>query len=505
MDDQGRRYLTDLAKRLISEDPPAYDRALMRWMDHDARYLDDPVVAKEYLGNLRELHELASSPGPLPWLTPGEQGAIARATGELLQAYPPPPEAFQQTGLLPELVALLAQKLGIFRRRYLAFVETLDPTGRYHPQYMNFGPTGMCNLRCADCILWGALFTGQARGKLPLEGVLAHLADAERVGVHGLSMCIGEPTYDVPYMERVLERIRESSSLYLRSFITNGLFGRSRERSIDVWSRILAALGPEKTKRCLFAISSNPELIRQGVAREHTVQAVQTFLEVMPNDLVIVQMIRDEGYLELQRELLEIMVGVGLVAPESTEGSGERLVRTVPTTNGRTVYFSVMAKMPAIASPDGEREYDPYVFYLDPDALSRAEFPGLFMPVVRKPDPDIGEEDRERISLGPDGLFYVDYHFMVRRVRPLGETLPEALESFRKDPLLTLLSQEGGLNRVLDAYQSMPADMRPIHDLVRLVGEYSTVSMVAANVIFGDEDIALRLARWLGRGGGGAA
>ena len=39
------------------------------------------------------------------------------------------------------------------------------------------------------------------------------------------------------------------------------------------------------------------------------------------------------------------------------------------------------------------------------------------------------------IALSPDGWFYPDYHFMVRRARPLGRTLTAAVESFERDPM----------------------------------------------------------------------
>jgi len=493
--------LAALTQRIIAADPPSYERALARYVDHDQRFATDPAVRAELEQSLAGLHaalsDEAAAAGPLLDARPPELEALAAAIGRLHASSPRSEEDFHAVGLLPELVALLAQKLGVFRRVYLDYVATLPPTGAYAPRYLNFGPSGLCNLRCEDCILWGALFTGPRHRPLASQGLHELLDDAERSGVHSLSFCIGEPTLDLALLEAALLRVRASATLQARSFVTNGLFGRDPARARSVWSRVLAALGEEKSRSCAFAISANPELVRQGVLPAHTIEALAAFCEVMPNELALLQLIRDEDTLETQRTLVELLVQRGLLRPEHCPADlGAGLVRELPLVGGKRLVFLVMAKMPAINSPGGELASDPYVFYINPAALQRRPFPGLFMPMnAQAGDLDEGERS-ERISLGPDGQLYADYHFMVRQVRPLGRTLPEAIEAFRRDPLLSALAQPGGLNDLLAAYHAMPLEQRPIHDLTELLGRYSTVSMAAANLLFGDEDMALRLARW---------
>lgn len=494
--------LADLMHDFIALDTPAYERALVRFLDHDRRFGSDGPVRQHFLSTLGRVRERLDAVDPrdtgLP-LDGGRRAALLAGLGELRRAQPRDEDAFRRLNVLPEMITWLAQRLGVFGEDYRAYVDTLPRRGSYRPRYLNFGPTGLCNLRCADCILWGALFRNGAGRGVPLPQVLTHLDDAEQAGGVGLSFCIGEPTTDMATLEAVLARVARSEVLSARSFVTNARFGRTRERAVAVWQRILASLGAERAAGCVFAVSVNPELTRQGVDPAHAVRVIDTFLEVMPNDLVIVQLIRDEGYLEQQRELLELLGEAGLLAGDApvTEAGAGSLVRSTPLRGGRQLVFSVMAKMPPINQPGAEQRPDPYVFYLDPEAVLCGDVRGLFMRRGGSGASEEAAQGNQRLALGPDGAFYLDYHFMVRAVRPLGRSFAEAMASFERDPILTRLVPEGGLGAVLQAYQEMPESERPILDLGPLVGRYSTVSMAAANVLFGDEDIALRLARWL--------
>jgi len=489
--------LVAFCAELIEQDPPAYERALARYAHHDRRFVDDGPIRTRFLAVLervaRRLAEAPEASAHLLGASPQTLASLIEALQALGQEQPRQEEAFQRQGLLPELLTLIAQRLGLFREEYLELVARLPERFGYSPRYLNFGPSGRCNLRCRDCILWGALFQNPLARGLADAQVLRHLDDAEELGVHGLSFCIGEPTVNLDLLDRVLRRIQSSPTLQARSFVTNGLFARQPERARAVWRRILDALGPEKTVACTFAISSNPELAAQGVLPEHAVNAVEAFQEVMPNGEVLVQLIRDEGYASSQQQLLDLLFDRGLLSRMPDLQGGRTLVRRVRLSQGTDLVFSVMAKMPAINSPTAEQEYDPYVFYVDPESIATHPLPGIFMRTNSDPLDEEQAQDAARIALGPDGLFYLDYHFMVRQVRPLGQTLPEALASFRKDPLLHLLTQIGGLNRALALYDALPPDERPLPDLLATIGRYSTVSMVAANVLYGDEDLARRL------------
>ncbi len=496
--------LVDLMHDLIALDTPGYERALVRFMDHDRRFGGDDVVRSWFLRTLGRVHaRLAQTPPEhtgLPLDGP-RRAALVAALGELVSAAPADEGAFQRRNILPEMVTWLAQRLGLFSEDYQRFVNTLPSRGAYRPRYLNFGPTGLCNLRCADCILWGALFRRGAGRGVSIDTVLDHLDDAEQAGGVGLSFCIGEPTVDMAGLEAVLARVAGSERLSARSFVTNARFGRTRDRALGVWRRVLAALGAEQTASCAFAVSVNAELARQGVDLGHAVTALDAFLEVMPNDLVIAQLIRDDGYLQLQQELLAALHAAGLLAADvsPSEGDGRSLVRTVRLKDDRQLIFSVMAKMPPINRPGAEQAPDPYVFYLDPEEVFAGQVHGLFGRRGGQGTSEAAAGGNQRMALGPDGVFYLDYHFMVRAARPLGRTFGEATASFGRDPILTRLVADGGLGHVLQAYQQMPPEQRPIQDLAPLVGRYSTVSMAAANVLFGDEDLALRLARWLSR------
>ena len=491
--------LMALAQRVIRSDTGAYERALLRYVSHDQGLVAHDGIRRRYLETLRRL-ALRLDAGPV--VLAGEaldattRDALRTALARLLGDPPADEGRFRELGLLPELPQLLAQELHLYRDDYLAFVAALPRAGRYRPRYMNLGPSGRCNLRCPSCILWGALFAGGDGVGVTEEAVLAHLSEAEERGdPSGISLCIGEPTAHLPLLDGVLDRVRVSSRLQLRSFVTNGRFARHPEGARKVWERVLTHLGAEKAARCVFALSSNVELDGQGVHPEHTVNALEAFGEVMPNAEVFVQILRDAGYPARRQELLDRLVARELLTPEgisSADGSEEP---GYPLATGTRLRFSAMARMPAIGSATGETTYDPGVAYLDP--TQEGPFPGLFMGTSDEPGEETDDAPAERIALGPDGLFYVDYHFMVRRARPLGRSLDEAVESFERDPLLTRLQRRGGLNDVLDAYERLDAADRPYPNLREMIGRYATVSMAAANVIFADDPLALRLARQL--------
>ena len=214
---EDRTRLLRLAQRLIADDPAAYERALVRYLHHDRRFVDDPTVRARWFATAERVR--ARLAGQIDdTLQP-----VAAALGQVLDERPRAEERFQEIGLPPELVSLLAQQLGVYREAYLAHVAGLPTTGDYAPRYLNLGPSGRCNLRCPTCILWGALFRGDSGQGLDRAAVLGHLDDAARLGDDvGLSLCIGEPTVNLPLLDAVLERVRTSPTLSLRSFITNG-------------------------------------------------------------------------------------------------------------------------------------------------------------------------------------------------------------------------------------------------------------------------------------------
>ena len=160
---------------------------------------------------------------------------------------------------------------------------------------------------------------------------------------------------------------------------------------------------------------------------------------------------------------------------------------------------------------------DQYVRRLDAAFLSELSKRGLFeiVPVSRAQMESLfGERQfsstevlpadalkRLQESCGVDGVLFPDYHFMVAATRPLGATMESAIKSFRQDPILTLLLRRGGINLLLATYMSIPAEERLIEDIYEPALHCSTTGMIAANVIFGDYEVALQLADRLMRHG----
>lgn len=491
------RLLSTFAAALVHRDPLAYERALARYVDHDQRLVHDGPVRDRFGATVRAVRAaLAADPDGADRRL-GSDGAVRaaldKALGRLEAGLPRQESAFQAVGLPPELVTLIAAQLGVFRPAYEAFVAGLPRSGTYRPRYLNVGPTGRCNLTCPGCILWGALFAEDGAGRVPPDALEGHFADAERLGFpEGVSFCIGEPTADLRALDRALDRVRASGRLYARSFVTNGRFARSEDAAARVWSRVLAHLGPEKTRRCVFAVSSNRELTAQGVGPEHAVHAVAAFRAVMPNELVVIQIVRDEGYAPQRAELLERFVARGLLSRAELAAAPTRDARGFRLDGGLRLVFSGMQKMPAAGRPGAELVPDPWQGALGLETFADPQAPGLFM--GRDDDPAAPHESVARITLGPDGWFYPDYHFLARRARPLARTLPEAIERFERDPILTLLQRRGGWKALVEAWDRVPPDERPLADLRPYLARYPTVSAAAAGVVFGDEDLALRVA-----------
>ena len=82
---------------------------------------------------------------------------------------------------------------------------------------------------------------------------------------------------------------------------------------------------------------------------------------------------------------------------------------------------------------------------------------------------------------------------MVAGTRPLGGTIGEAVSSFRRDPILGILLERGGLNVLLSTYMAIPAGERILPDIYEPARRCTTVGMAAANILFGDGEVAAEL------------
>ncbi len=382
------------------------------------------------------------------------------------------------------------------RARYEALVASLDETNAFQPRYLILGPTGRCALRCPECIIGGAIFDKGRQVLRTAADVIPYLAEAEAAGVRQLSFCIGEPTFSRRILYEVLDRVRTSPTLTVRSLVSNGLLGRHLPIARRFFEDLRAHLGEDKARALLFGLSLNDDLRAQGITEAYTANMIEAFGAVFPGRALVLQVIQGEGFHRIQNALIAELGARGLLADAEakilpSEGTHPRL----ELENGTTLIVSAMRRQPSLhlaSAPN--RTADPWVRTIPRAVLEGFPLKGLYTYEEEGVLPVHGEElSVHRLTLGPDGLLYPDYHFMVAGTRPLGRHLSEAISTFRRDPILGLLLERGGLNALLATYQAIPASERKVEDLIASALCCTTPGMVAANVIFGDWEVALQL------------
>ncbi len=412
-----------------------------------------------------------------------------------------PAEVREQTGLDMETMLFLHRLTGGHREAYYALVEDLPTVNEYAPTYITMGPTGKCNVVCPDCIIGGAIFKKERQALKNADDVMPYLAQAEAQGVGSVSFCIGEPTYNVPALYKAFDFIRDSDVLTARSMVTNALFARKYDKAVRFFEGFREHLGDDKARQCMVGVSLNDDLKKVGVPVQATANLIQAFSEVLPDHRLVMQLIMDAGFHNIQNELFTELGERGLVAePDALQLAEEGYHEALELTNGTRVLVSVMRKQPSLHNPWARAESDfdasdPWVRFFTDEALTKVPLKGLYT-YEGGDDPDEGEGGIvvHRITLGPDGVLYPDYHFMVAGARPLGTTMDSAVESFRSDPILGLLLKRGGLNALLETYMSIPEDERLLDDIYAAARSCSTTGMVGANVLFGDYEVAGQLA-----------
>ena len=464
---------------------------------HYHRYTRDPDVGRAYGETCLEVAERleAGTRGPL-----GEAAAeeAARLMVDICTGRAGPKEVRERSGHAMSLPLVLHRLTGGHRERYLGHVAELPPCNDYQPTYITMGPTGKCNVVCPDCIIGGAIFQKDRQRLHRWEDVEATVAALGDAGIRRVSFCIGEPTYNVPLLYRTFDALRESGAVEARSLVTNALFARRYEKAVAFVAGFRDHLGPDLARRCVLGISLNDDLVQVGVPIEATANLIQAAGEVLgPDHRVVVQLIMDAGFHRVQNALFGELGRRGLLAdPDAWRLDAEGFHESLPLTSGANLRISVMRKQPSLHNPfarDAEGANDAWVRYFTEEALTGYPLKGLYT-YDGGEDPD-GHDDLvvHRITLGPDGILYPDYHFMVAGARPLGATLPDAIDSFRRDPLLGVLLRRGGLNMLLATYMAIPAEQRLLDDVLRPATLGSTTGMVAANVLFGDDEVADQL------------
>lgn len=402
-----------------------------------------------------------------------------------------------------EIVPFLHRLTGGHREHYYEAIARLPELNDYQPSYITMGPTGKCNVVCPDCIIGGAIFIKERQHLHKREDVLPHLAEAASLGVERVSFCIGEPTYNIPLLMSAFDQIRESPNLSARSMVTNGLFARKYDKALQFFRDLREHLGPDKAKKLMVGVSLNDDLREVGVPVEATANVLQAYGEVFPDHRIVLQLILDTGFHHIQNELFAELGRRGLLAdPERYLLANEGTHPELRLENGLRVIISQMRKQPSLHNPWARPGDDPWVRYYTREALTSVALKGLYTyEDDEEQEPGEGGIVVHRITLGPDGLLFPDYHFMVAATRPLGASIASAFRSFRQDPILTLLLRRGGINLLLATYMSIPADERLIPDIYEPALHCSTTGMIAANVLFGDYEVALQLADRLMRHG----
>jgi len=467
-----------------------------KWESHYARYASDEVVGVRYgetcVEVLRRLED-----GPAGAITrdddADEAAELAHAiiTGQL-----GPSEVRARYGLGMETPLFLHRLTGGHRDAYYGAISKLPPLNDYRPSYITMGPTGKCNVVCPDCIIGGAIFIKDRQKLHQSDDVLPYLTEADQTGVHRVSFCIGEPTYNTRILFSAFDRIRESHHLEARSMVTNGLFARKLDKAVGFFEDLREHLGHDKAEKLMVGVSLNDDLMNVGVPVEATANVLEAYGKVFGAHRIVLQLILDEGYHRIQNALFTELGRRGLLADSErylleSEGCHAEL----RLTSGLRVIVSQMRKQPRLHNPWARPGDAPWVRYYTREALTSVALKGLYTyEDDEEQEPGEGGLVVHRVTLAPDGLLFPDYHFMVANARPLGASLASAIASFRQDPILSLLLRRGGVNLLLSTYMSIPAKDRLIADLYEPATHCSTTGMVAANVIFGDYEVALQLA-----------
>ena len=478
-----------------------FDWARRKFRDHYHRYVSNPEVGQRY-GQLcvelaGQLHQHGSAV-----MEDADADEVIGLLEGVLTGRLGPSGVRELSGIGMELpIALHRLECGGFHERYEGLIAELGHQNEYRPNYIAMGPTGRCNVQCPDCIIGGAIFKKHRQTLRIFEDIRPYLQQAEEHGLSSISLCIGEPTWSMPLLGETLDFVRQSPGLRLRSLVTNALFARSPERARYFLNELRARLGDQKARECVLGISLNPDLISVGVPVRATANLIEAFGQVFPNHRLVIQLILDEGFHKPQNALFSELGRRGLLPGHldlrlPVEGCHAR----IDLSDGTRMLTSVMLKQPSLHNPWAragamEGSTDPWVRYFTRDALEHLALKGLY---TYEGGEDADEADTglivHRITLGPDGLLYPDYHFMVAGARPLGRSMGEAIDSFRRDPILSLLLQRGGANVLLATYMSIPPEERLIADLYEPALSCSTTGMLAANVLFGDYEVAGQLA-----------
>jgi hypothetical protein len=486
------RELFELVGRTRPRDV-AWARA--KWDGHYHRYLSDEVVGRRFGERCLDVLDRVAD-GPSGAVTSPEAAEEAAALMEgIVTGRLGPSDVRAQTGVGMEAALILHRLTGGFREAYHEAIAGLPPFSDYHPRYITMGPTGKCNVTCPDCIIGGAIFIKERQLLRGSDDVLPFLAEAESLRVDRVSFCIGEPTYNTRVLFDAFDRIRVSPSLEARSMVTNGLFAKRLDKAVAFFEELRERLGADKARRLMVGVSLNDDLERVGVPVSATANVLEAYGQVFPNHRIVLQIILDAGCHRIQNALFEELGRRGLLPDwEARVLPSEGCHAELRLTSGLRVIVSQMRKQPSLHNPWARPGDDPWVRYYTDEALTSVALKGLYTyEDDEEQEPGEGGLVVHRVTLGPDGVLFPDYHFMVASARPLGTSLASAVASFRQDPILGMLLRRGGINLLLSTYMGIPASERLVADLYEPARRCSTTGMIAANVIFGDDEVALQL------------
>ena len=114
----------------------------------------------------------------------------------------------------------------------------------------------------------------------------------------------------MPILFAAFDKIRESPSLSARSMVTNGLFARKYEKAVQFFRDVREHLGPDKAEKLMVGVSLNDDLRAVGVPVEATANVLQAYGEVFPNHRIVLQLILDTGFHQIQNELFAELVAM---------------------------------------------------------------------------------------------------------------------------------------------------------------------------------------------------
>ncbi|MFH1360917.1 MAG: HPr family phosphocarrier protein, partial [Candidatus Omnitrophota bacterium] len=241
----------------------------------------------------------------------------------------------------------------------------------YQPRVLLMGPD-LCGQGCIHC-LQAESFCAYLTRNIPK--VLSMLKDADQLGVHRLSFCIGETFYHKPFIFGVLGGVRASRYLTVRNIITNCAFADSSQNAEDILRQTKRAMGNRMVQGATnFIVSWDKGHREAGI----TVDCIMNFIwaerKTFPeHQKVLVQLtnFKNDDSLLILMETLKAQALIDQPQPVKTDGS----ITKIELSNGCLLLIRFMPMTVAGNAQKliSQRDYSPV--YITKSLFYFAEYP----------------------------------------------------------------------------------------------------------------------------------